>query len=63
MRNESYNFSVDRGINLKRTENCSALLQKFSVLFSVDTSINRNDIRFTSYHLIFFSFQQRNLLF
>ena len=43
-------FSVDRGINQKRTENCinalSALLQKFSVLFSVDTSINRKNIRF-----------------
>ena len=24
MRNESYNFSVDRGINLKRTEKCVA---------------------------------------
>ena len=57
-------FSVDRGINQKRTENCtnarSALFQKFSVLFSLDTSINRKNIRFISYHLIFISFQQRN---
>ena len=48
LRNESNFFSVDRGINQKRTENCinarSALLQKFSVLFSVDTSINRKNI-------------------
>ena len=44
LRNESNIFLVDRGINQKRTENCinarSALLQKFSVLFLVDTSIN-----------------------
>ena len=64
LRNESNIFSVDRGINQKRTENCinarSALLQKFSVLFSVDTSINRKNIKFISYHLIFNSFQQRN---
>ena len=52
---------------LKRTENCinthSALLQKFCVLFLVDTSINRKNIRFISYHLIFISFQQRNWSF
>ena len=56
LRNQSNNFSVDRGINQKRTENCinehSALLQKFSVLFSIDTSINLKNIRFISYHLI-----------
>ena len=40
-------FSVDRGINQTRTENCisahSSLLQKFSVLFpvAIDTSINQ----------------------
>ena len=39
------------------------LLQKFSVLFSVDTSINRKNIRFISYQLIFISFQQRNRSF
>ena len=57
LRNESNIFSVDRGINQKRAENCinarSALLQKFSVLFSVDISINRKNIRFISYQLIF----------
>ena len=62
LRNEFNIFSVDRGF--KRRENCinarSALLQKFSVLFSVDISINRKNIRFISYHLIFISFQQRN---
>ena len=41
----------------------SALLQKFSVHFSVDTSINRKNIRTISYHLIFISFQQRNRSF
>ena len=45
LRNESNIFSVDRGINQKRTENCinsrSALLQKFSVLYPVDTLFNR----------------------
>ena len=63
LRNECNIFSDDRGINQKRTENCinarSALMQKFSVLFSglfsVDTSINRENIRFISYHLIFIS--------
>ena len=30
---------------------------------SVDTSINRTNIRFISYHLIFISFQQRNRSF
>ena len=44
LRNESnIFFSVDRGINQERTEKCinallRALMQKFSVLFSVDTS-------------------------
>ena len=28
------------------------MLQKISVLFSVDTSINRKNIKFISYHLI-----------
>ena len=55
-------FSVDRGINKKRTENCinehSALLQKFSILFSVDTSINLKNIKFISYHLISFHFNK-----
>ena len=64
LRNESNIFSVDRGINQKRTENCinarSALLQKFSILFSVETSIIRKNIKFISYHLIFISFQQWN---
>ena len=50
-------FSVERGINQKRAENCinarSALLQTFSVLFSVDSSFKRKNIRFISYHLIF----------
>ena len=67
LRNESNIFSVDRGINQKRTENCinarSALFQKFSAIFSVDTSINWKNIRFISYHLIFISFQQRNRSF
>ena len=53
-RNKSNIFSVHQGINQKRSENCiivlSALLQKFSVLFWVDTSINRKNIRFISYH-------------
>ena len=44
LRNESNIFSADPGINQKRTENCinvlCTLLQKFSILFSVDTSIN-----------------------
>ena len=61
LRNESNIFSVDRGINQKRTENCinarGALLQKFSVFFSVDTSIIRKNIRFISYHLIFIASQ------
>ena len=63
LRNEFNIFSVDRGINQKRTENCtkarSALLQKFSVLFSVDTSSNRKNIRFISYDLIFIASQDR----
>ena len=45
LRNESNIFSVDPGINQKRKENCinvrSALFQTFSILFSVDTSIDR----------------------
>ena len=50
----------------KWTESCinarsALLLQKFSVLFSVDTSINRKNIRFTSHHLIFISFQQKKI--
>ena len=68
LRNQSHIFFlVDRGINQKRMENCintlSALLQKFSVLFSVDTSINRKNIRLISYHLIFIAFQQRKRSF
>ena len=55
-------FSADRGINQKRTENCingrNALLRKFSVLFSVDTSINRKNIRIISYHLNLIAFQE-----
>ena len=59
-------FSVDRGINKKRTENCinehSALLQKFSILFSVDTSINLKNITFISYHLILFHFNKESII-
>ena len=47
----------------KWTESCinarSALLQKFSVLFSVDTSINRKNIRFIFHHLISFHFNKK----
>ena len=57
-------FSVDRGINQKRTENCinarSALLLMFSILSPVDTSINGKNIRFISYHLIFNAFRDSN---
>ena len=41
----------------------NALLQKFSVFFSGNTSINRKNIRFISYYLIFISFQKRNRSF
>ena len=48
---------IEVSTNKKRTENCinerCALLQTFSVLFSVDTLINRRNIRFFSYHLVF----------
>ena len=40
-----------------------ALLQTFSVPFSVDTSINRKYMRSFSYHLIFIVFQQRKQSF
>ena len=50
-------------INQKRSENCiialSALLQKFSVLFWVDTLINRKNIRFISYYFISISIKKR----
>ena len=50
IRNKSNIFPVDPGINQKRMENCinapSALLQKFSILFSVDTWINWKNIIF-----------------
>ena len=48
----------------KRTENCinartcSALLQKFSILFSVDASIKGKSIKFISYHLILIHFNK-----
>ena len=45
LRNESNIFSIDGDINQKRMDSCinshSALLQKFSVIFSVDTLINQ----------------------
>ena len=67
LRNESNIFSVDGGINQKRTENCinacSALLQMFSVLFTVDTLINWKYIRLISYHLIFIAFQETKIQF
>ena len=57
LRNDSNIFPVDQGINQKRMENCvnapSELLQKFSILFSVDTWINWKNIRLISYHFIF----------
>ena len=51
-------FSADRGINQK---SCSALLQMFSVMFTVDTLINGKYIRHISYHLIFIAFQETKI--
>ena len=57
---DSFLKSTKKG---QKTASMRPLLQKFSVLFGVDTSINQKNIRIISYHLIFFGFQQRNQSF
>ena len=61
IRNESNIFSVDRGINRKkngkRLQQCATRIDAVFRPFLVDTSINRKNIRFISYHLIFNAFR------
>ena len=61
IRNKSNICSVDRGINRKKNgkllQQCATRIDAVFRPFLVYTSINRKNIRFISYHLIFIASQ------
>ena len=65
LRNKSNIFSVDRGINRKKDgkllQQCATRIDAVFCPYLVDTSINRKNIRFISYHLIFNASQVINI--